>query len=112
MVQREVRYALVDLGNQTWDVKGICADNFGTWGTYLQELRFWWEIDPTLVVLTTGVLTGTGAPGTGAMTWCYLGKTGTVCTGGRPSGCLSALCGCGCGSFPKQEREALLCDRG
>lgn len=80
MVQREVRYALVDLGNQTWDVKGICADNFGTWGTYLQELRFWWEIDPTLVVLTTGVLTGTGAPGTGAMTWCYLGKTGTVCT--------------------------------
>lgn len=80
MVQRELRYALVDLDNQTWDVKGVCADNFGTWGTYLHELRFWWEIDPTLVVLTTGVLTGTGAPGTGAMTWCYLGKNGTVCT--------------------------------
>lgn len=80
MVRRELRYALVDLGNQTWDVKGVCADCFGTWGTYLHELRFWWEIDPTLVVLTTGVLTGTGAPGTGAMTWCYLGKNGTVYT--------------------------------
>lgn len=69
MIQREMRYALVDLANQTWDVKDVLADKFGTWGLFLQELRFWWQIDPTMVVLTTGILTGTGAPGTGAMTW-------------------------------------------
>lgn len=80
MIQREMRYALVDLANQTWDVKDVLADKFGTWGLFLQELRFWWQIDPTMVVLTTGILTGTGAPGTGAMTWCYLGSDGTVCT--------------------------------
>ena len=79
MVQRVMRYALVDLGNQTWDIKEVTADCFGTWGTYLQELEFWWALDPTLVTLTTGILTGTGAPGTGAMTWNYR-KGGKVCS--------------------------------
>ena len=30
MIQREMRYALVDLANQTWDVKDVLADKFGT----------------------------------------------------------------------------------
>lgn len=80
MIRREMRYALVDLSNKTWDVKDVLADKFGTWGLFLKELRFWWYIDPTMVVLTTGILTGVGAPGTGAMTWCYLGSDETICT--------------------------------
>lgn len=77
MTRRAMRYAIVDLENQTSEIMEITVEHFGTWGAYLNELVFWWEADPSAVVLHTGVLTGSGAPGTGAMTWSYL-KNGRI----------------------------------
>ena len=72
MMRRTMRYALIDLANQTTVVKEITADDFGTWGVLFDEMDFWWKADPDVVALTTGVLTGSGAPGTGASSWCFL----------------------------------------
>lgn len=85
MAQRTVRYALVDLTNRTTDLKEVTVDWFGTWGMHLEEMGFWWTVDPSMVALTTGVLTGSGAPGTGAMTWSYMknGKVQNVTAEGR-----------------------------
>lgn len=76
-MERTVRYALIDLQNRTTGLKEVQAGWFGTWGLLLEELGFWWRLDPSAVALTTGPLTGCGAPGTGAMTWSYL-KNGRV----------------------------------
>jgi len=85
MLKRVVRYAAVDLTNRTADIKEIQAESFGTWSMHLEEMGFWWEADASTMALTTGVLTGTGAPGTGAFVWSYLknGKLQNVAAEGR-----------------------------
>lgn len=80
MAQRTVRYALVDLTNRTAEIQEIQADHFGTWAMHVDEMAFWWESDPTTVAFTTGVLTGVGAPGTGAMSWSYPVRNGRLQT--------------------------------
>lgn len=80
MVERTLRYAMVDLTNRTAEVQEVRVDAFGTWAMHGAEMAFWWESDPTAVALTTGVLTGVGAPGTGAMSWSYPAKSGKLQT--------------------------------
>lgn len=71
-MQRIVRYALIDLLNRTAAVKEVSAGQFGCWSLHFEEMRFLWELDPEAVAFSTGPLTGTGVPGSGAMVWSCL----------------------------------------
>ena len=84
-MERTIRYGLIDLANRTTQRVTLQAARFGTWGMLGEELAFWWQQDREAVALTTGPLTGCGAPGTGAMAWSYLkeGRLHTLATEGR-----------------------------
>ena len=62
-------YLLIDLENQT-TTKGTLQEGL----TDLLEMQQWQE-DPSFVALASGMLTGSGAPGTGTMLWFYQDET-------------------------------------
>ncbi len=69
MAERKMRYAVIDLTNNSVAVHETGVGHAGTWAVFNDELSFWICQNPEIVILTTGILTGTGSPGTGMMSW-------------------------------------------
>lgn len=69
MRERNMRCAVVNLTHRSVTVQEIKAKAYGTYATFVNGADAWLKEDANVVILSTGVLTGTGAPGTGMMSW-------------------------------------------
>ena len=86
-----MRCALIDLSALSVEILTLSAIG---WDIHLKMLKDEWNQNPDMISLSTGALTGTGAPGGGAFCWCCWkrnmfqvipteGRFGAVCRYGR-----------------------------
>ena len=85
------RCALIDLSALSVEIRTLIGIG---WDIHLKMLKDTWNQNPDMISLSTGALTGTGAPGSGGFNWCCWkrnmfqvvpveGRFGAACRYGR-----------------------------
>lgn len=77
MAERKIRCGIINLTERTVTVKELETDEIHPEAALKKELHSLFPDEKDTVILHTGILTGTGAPGTGMMIWYVLKENGT-----------------------------------